>query len=265
MPQRSQRTQRTASFSLLCDLCVLCGRFWRCRARRVRLSFGIALAALALAGCYYVEESEPFADTVRRIWAEDYSARRRPRNAAWVLVKYSAGSAPRAGDAGAEEMEVTPLVDERAGLPIRAASVPEPEGPHASILIREGESGFLALARGEPVRSFACGGRSLGGDGRPVDRGFEISPRALRDGRVAVVLAPVFVAADPDRGNELKVAELAFGLPVEEGRAVMLSAAPDSQADVVQALFGVAPADADSDTGAGPPALALWFAVEVVR
>jgi hypothetical protein len=238
--------------------------------RRTRPSFSIALTTLALAGCYYVEEEEPSADTVRRIWAEGFPAPKRQRNAAWVLVKYSSGNAPHAVGWQAEQVELTPLGGEGTASPIRAAYVPEPEGPHESILIREGESGFLALARSELVRSFTCGGRSLGGDGRPVDRGFEISPRALRDGRVAVALAPVFVAADvggrsaPERGHELRAGELAFGLPMEEGRGVMLYAAPGARDDVVQALFGFVPPEADSESRASPRTLALWFEVAIV-
>ncbi len=238
--------------------------------------------------------------------AGDYTATKGGRGRAWVLVKYWTGTAPRAGGAEVEDLEVTPLArlpdgetreagetgetgeageaGEAEALPIRAASVPPPEGAHSSILIREGEAGFLAIARGKPVRGFSLGGKSFGGEQKSVDRGFEISPRVLRDGRIAVTLAPVFTGIGPaaggrSRANEFRVKELAFGLAAEEGRAVMLSPAPAAKDEVVRALFGraasgpqdgdrqrgSAPAEADEDAGAGPPASALWFQVEVVR
>ncbi|MHC5055803.1 MAG: hypothetical protein ACYTKD_13920 [Planctomycetota bacterium] len=212
--------------------------------RTASLAAGVACALLAGAGClYYEEPDDPFARAMRDAAAAERGVVRRGRRAPWFLVRIWVGDV--AADAPVPE---GPVPDADARLPsslpaqrerareagLRVALSLPPEEPHASILLREGQVGFAAIARGVPVAGFEEAGSTVGG--AKVDIGFAVIVSGDVGRWTAVELVPAFRDARPG-GDEQRVARLAFGAGVVEGEALVVDAAPGAADRVVRALF----------------------------
>jgi hypothetical protein len=136
---------------------------------------------------------------------------------------------------------------------------PSPE--HASILIREGEWGFLALARGEAVRSFELDGAAYGGESVEADRGLEVlvGPSASEPGAArTVLLRPVFRGLG-EKGEGVRAPGLSFEVGLSEGETLLIDASPDCAEPVVRALFF------DLRPGGAPVRRRMWLQMEVFR
>ncbi len=190
---------------------------------------GIAvLSAFLMTGCFPLEDpDDPMARAIRDARAAERGIVRRGRRRRWLLVKYWVSRIPIdeqrrwKGDASVHR--------EKA---FGWKPVSEPSGPHSSILLKPGQSGFLAVARREPVGEFSLGGKSYGGDGRRIDRGFDISALELSGGRVGLVMTPVFRGV-AEGGADLRVEARTFEVtvgPRATFAVIALDAGPGSAA-----------------------------------
>lgn len=201
-------------------------------------------ASLWLAGCLYYEEPDGvMARAIRDAAAAERGVVRRGRGAPWFLVKIwvrdVASDAPAPDgpvpDADARLVSSLPAQRERtraAGLRV-ALSLP-PEGPHTSILLREGQIGFVALARGVKGADFHEVGSTTGES--KVDVGFAVTVAGDVGRLTAVELVPALRDARPC-GVERTIPRLAFGAALAEGEALVIDAAPDAVGRTVRALF----------------------------
>ena len=202
-------------------------------SRKPPLAAIVALAFSVGAGClYYEEPDDPFAQAVHDAAAAERGIVRRGRGAPWFLVKLwlrdvDANAPPAAGPA--------PEVDARvraAGLRVTLAL--PPKEPHASILVRRGQTGFAALARGVTVAEFSEDGTAVGGDA--MDIGFAVTVSGRAGGQTAVELVPTFRDARPG-AEERRITRFAFDAELAAGEALVLDAAPDAVDRTVRALF----------------------------
>jgi len=217
-------------------------------SRTTPLALGVACALVMGSGClYYEEPDDPFAEAIRDAAAAERRIVRRGRRAPWFLLRISirdvASAAPAHDgpipDTDARLASSLPLERARAraaGLRVSVALPPEGhlEGPHESILIRDGEVGFAALARGIEVARSTDEGAAVGGRG--IDVGFAVTVSGDAGRRVAVELVPALRQARPG-GREERVARLAFGAGLAPGEALVVDAAPDASDTDVRAIF----------------------------
>jgi len=208
-----------------------------------------AIAALVIGtGClYYEEPDDPLAQAMRDAAAAERGIVRRGRGAPWFIVKLwlrdVAADAPAATGPvpEADARLVSSLPDQRAraraaGLHVTLAL--PPKEPHASILLRGGQTGFASLARGVTVAQFDEAGSTVGGT--KVDVGFAVTVSGGAGGRATVELVPAFRGARAGKdGNreEQRITRLAFGAGLAAGEALVLDAAPDAADRIVRALF----------------------------
>jgi len=208
------------------------------------LALGVACALVMGSGClYYEEPDDSFAEAIRDAAAAERRIVRRGRRVPWFLVKVWLGDvaadAPVLGgpipdiDARLASSLPSQRARARAGG-LRVSLGLPPEGPHESLLIREGEVGFAALARGIEVASPREGARPIGGKG--IDVGFAVTVSGDVGKRIAVELAPALRQGRPG-GHEERVARLAFGSGLAPAEALVIDAAPDAADTDVRALF----------------------------
>jgi hypothetical protein len=210
--------------------------------RTASLAAIVWCAALAGAGClYYEEPDDPLARAMRDAAAAERGIVRRGRGAPWFLVRIWVGDiaadAPVADgpvpDADARLTSSLPAQRERtraAGL--RVALALPPEEPHASILLREGQVGFAALARGVSVAEFEEAGSTVGG--AKVDVGFAVTVSGDVGRWAAVEIVPALRDGRPG-GAEHRVVRLAFGAAIAEGEALVADSGAGDR--VLRALF----------------------------
>jgi hypothetical protein len=209
-----------------------------------------AIAAFALsvlsvgAGClYYDEPGDPLAQAVRDAAAAERGVVRRGRGAPWFIVKLwlcdvaadapaATGPVPEADARLASSLPEQRARTRAAGLRVTLAL--PPKEPHASMLLRGGQTGFAALARGVAVAEFSEDGTAVGGDA--MDVGFVVTVSGRARGRATVELAPAFRDARPG-GEEQSIARLAFGAELAAGEALVLDATPGAVDRTVRALF----------------------------
>jgi len=206
------------------------------------LFFAVAMAFVAGSCLYYEEPGDPFAQAVRDAAAERRIVRR-GRGAPWFLVKLWLREIPAEGPAhdgpipDIDARLASSLPSQRArsrGAGLRVSLGPPPGGPHESIMIREGEVGFAALARGIEVARPGDEGAAVGGHG--IDVGFAVKVSGDVGRRMAVELVPALRQARPG-GHEERVARLAFGAGLDPGEALVVDAVPDAGDTDVRALF----------------------------
>ncbi len=132
-------------------------------------------------------------------------------------------------------------------------------GRHSSMLLREGEAGFVATARSEPLGKITLSGKTYGGEGERVDRGFDAVPRLLGGGRVELLLKPVFRRL-AEGGADLALPELSFGVALGPDETLALDAAGEPMDPVVRALFFEV-----AEEGERPTRRRLYVQVEAFR
>ncbi len=225
-----------------------------------------ALAALSAAGCFPPEDpNDPLVRAKRDAAAAERGIIRRRRDRTWFLVKIwvesvSADAAPVEGRAPKGDCRVfrsVPPFDPPKGMVVALASPPETR--HSSILLREGEAGFVAAARAEPLGGLTLSGKTYGGEGERADRGFDAVPRLLGGGRVELLLKPVFRRL-AGGGADLAVPGLSFGVALGPEETLALDAAGEPMDPVVRALFLDAP-----EEGKRPTRRRLYVQVEAFR
>lgn len=226
----------------------------------------VALAALSAASCFPPEDpNDPLVRAKRDAAAAERGIIRRRRDRTWFLIKIWVESVPT--DAAPLEGGV-PIGDCRVlgsappsrpprGVIVALAS--PPEARRSSILLREGEAGFVAAARAEPLGELTLSGKTYGGGGERVDRGFDAVPRLLKDGRVELLLKPVFRRL-AEGGADLAVPELSFGVALSPDETLALDAAGEPMESVVRALFIDVP-----EEGKQPTRRRLYVQVEAFR
>ena len=212
-----------------------------------QILFAVAMVFMAGGCLYYEEPDDPFAEAIRDAAAAERRIVRRGRRAPWFLVKASIRDV--AADAPAHD-GLTPDIDARlasslptqraraqaAGLRVSLGPPPEEalEESHETIMVREGEAGFAALARGIEVARPDDESAAVGGRG--IDVGFAVTVSGDVGGRLAVELVPALRQGRPG-GHEERVARLAFGSALAPGEALVIDAAPDASHTDVRALF----------------------------
>ncbi len=202
-----------------------------------------------MAGCFPPDDpNDPIERAIRDARAAEWGIVRRGRKRRWLLVKYWVSPVP---------------VDEQRGWKGDASVhrekalgwklVPEPSGPHSSILLKPGQSGFLAVARREPVAQFSLGGKSYGGDGRRIDRGFDVSALMLSGGRVGLTMTPVFRGGRGARGvaaggADLRVEATTFEVTVGPRVTFAVAALDAGPGSAAGALFFDVPEEGEPRT-----------------
>ncbi len=235
-------------------------------SRRTPLAALASLAAVVTAGCFYYEEpDDAIALAMRDARAAESGGVHRGRGAPWFLTRIwvrelAADAASVKGPVpGAEARLPSCLPAQRARVRaagVRVALSLPPEGPHASILLREGETGFAAVARGSRVSEFEDAGATVGG--AEVDRGFAVTIVDGKGGLTLLEIAPVFRGPRPG-GRETRIARLAIGAALAEGEALVVDAAPGAQDVAVRALFF------DEEEGGPVRRFRLYLQVEPFR
>ena len=159
----------------------------------------------------------------------------------WLRDVAADAPAPGGPAPDADARLLSSLTEQRAraldaGLRVSLGPPPggPPEGPHESIMVREGEVGFAALARGIEVARPGNEPTTVGGSG--IDVGFAVTVSGDVGGRIAVELVPALRQGRPG-GREERVARLAFGAGLAPGEALVIDAAPDAADMDVRALF----------------------------
>lgn len=229
-------------------------------------AFG-ALAALSAAGCFPPEDpNDPLVRAKRDAAAAERGIIRRRRDRTWFLVKTWVREVP--ADAALLE-GASPATRESARQRVNAAGLhlvmrDPPEGEHSSILLQENQSGFVALARGKPVRAFTLGAESYGGGDARADRGLEVVPSSYASGfdpGREFDFTPVFRGLARE-GGELRVVGLRFDVRLATGEALVVDAFPDADDPdpVVRALFFDVP-----EEGKRPTRRRLYVQVEAFR
>jgi hypothetical protein len=221
---------------------------------------------LSAVGCFPPEDpNDPLVRAKRDAAAAERGIIRRRRDRTWFLIKTWAESIP--GDAAPLGGGV-PISERRAlgsarpsrtpgGLILAVAS--PPEARHSSILLGEGEAGFVAAARSEPLGEITLSGKTYGGEGERVDRGFDAVPRLLTEGRVELLLKPVFRRL-AEGGADLALPELSFRVALSPDETLALDAAGEPMDPVVRALFLELP-----EEGKRPTRRRLYVQVEAFR
>jgi hypothetical protein len=232
----------------------------------------------ALAGCLYVEDDLHDPLVRARLDAEEaakgITTPRRSR--LWFIVKAWVREVPRDAEA-AESLVVHADAEREASLRaagLRASFEEPPEAPHSSILLREGERGFVAVARGEALHGFRYGRKSVVGDS-PMDRGLAVEVAPSADGSlpascaaqagVRAELAPLFRETVPgglpaSGGEELIAETLSFRASLGGPEALRLEAAPGAADPVIRSLFF----DRPPPDGHGRRRV-VWLRVETFR
>lgn len=158
------------------------------------------------------------------------------RPARWLLAKIWVEEVP------AEEDPPEGAVPLGEGAVFVAHSEPPGRRRDSSILVREGETGFLALLRGGQARPLHKPKKA--GDAEfaapSCDRGLEARVTLERGGGVTARLVPVF--RELPRGGLLTVKrlafeELAFDVELPEGEAVVLDSGPAPKSPTIRRLF----------------------------
>lgn len=187
-----------------------------------------AMAAFLMSGCFPLDDpDDPMERAIRDARAAERGIVRRGRKRRWLLVKYWVSPIPV--DEQRRWKDDASVHREKA---LGWKPVSEPSGPHRSILLKPGQSGFLAVARREPVGEFSLGGKSYGGGGRRIDRGFDISGVELSGGRVGITMTPVFRGL-AEGGADLRVEANTFEMivgPRATFAVMALDAGPGSAA-----------------------------------
>ncbi len=219
----------------------------------------LTLAAALGLGCLYdVEGDDPVERTRRYRRAAERGIVRRGRSRTWFLVKYrlpaglsacgrqhaQAGRHGRASEVPAPADRQATLKAfggmrlEAHDIPAEADSPPDstrdspndppPDSTYSAILLKEGQSGFVAVRRGGPVSAFSLAGGSYGGAGVTADRGYDVTVRlsepgvrALADAEIRLTLTPVFRGL-AEGGGDLRLEELTFELTLPPGRALVI-------------------------------------------
>lgn len=202
-----------------------------------------ALAPLVLAGCiYYDEPDDALARAVRDAGAAQGGIVRAGPRAGWYLVRVwveelgADAPSPEGPAPGADARLLSSLPARHArarAAGLRMVLCLPSEEPHAAILLRQGRTGFAALARGARVREFEEAGATVGG--AEVDRGFVVTVEGDA-GRTAVEVVPAFRDPRPG-GAETRIERLAVGGALAAGEAFAVDAAPDARDPAVRALF----------------------------
>lgn len=170
------------------------------------------------AGCFPPEDPyDPIEQAKRDAEAAERGTFRRGRRGTWFVVKSWAG--PGKGDAVAPKVIAKGYGE--ALFSVARLGTP-PRTPHSSILLQEGQCGFVAVSRGAPVSEFVLAGETYGGGGVRADRGFDVTVRAFSPREAELRLTPVFRGL-AEGGADLRLEELAFEgtLPAEEALAVL--------------------------------------------
>jgi len=236
-------------------------------------AFAVALSTLAAAGCL-APSGDTAEDRAARILKESLGAapteRGAARNARWYLVRGWA-AAPGSPPAELAPARVESLASDVLAAGLVAVLDEPPQGDSGrAILLRDGQTGFVAVWRGEPCAPFEVAGRPLGGDDTPVDRGFEVAPAVRADG-LELELAPLFRGLG-EGGGDLRVGSLAFTVRLAPGETLRLLVGPEPpgapqapghseiepglrRSAVLKALF----------SGRGGQRRELWLRAEVFR
>ena len=223
-------------------------------------ALAIAACAALASGCLYVDEEGD--DAVMRLAARDDVAALAParpaKGATWILVRVwsqvlAGGDAVPAATQGEAPVAVESLKEDVRAAGLSLVPGAAPDGGHESLLLRRSQSGFAAVARGEPVRRFEVGGRPLGGD--VADRGLEVSADVTTRGTLRLELAPAFRNLPEAGGEEIRANALSCAIELAEGQVVRIGASADAGSAVLRAVF-------ECPDG---PARALWLQAEVVR
>jgi len=223
-------------------------------------AFG-ALAALSAAGCFPPEDpNDPIERAKRDAAAAERGIIRRRRDRTWFLVKYWARAAPRDEPRG-EQRRRKSEVPAHGRKALEWKPVPPPRGPHGSILLGPGQSGFVAVARGEPVPRFDLDGKSYGADGGRVDRGFDITVHKVEAGLVTATMTPVFRGL-AEGGGDLRLETLTDQIALGPGaaEALLIEAPPDADDPVTRAFWFDVP-----EEGKRPTRRRLYVQVEAFR
>lgn len=234
-------------------------------SREPALAALVALAVFFTAGCFPPEDPyDPIEQAKRDTEAAERGIVRRGRNALWFLVKTWVREVP----AGAPLLEgASPAIHESVRQRVNAAGLhlvlrDPPEGEHSSILLQEKQSGFVALARGESVRTFTLEAKSYGGGEARADRGLELVPTGrvsgFHPGRY-FVFTPVFRRLARE-GGELRIGGLRFDVRLATGETLVVDAFPDAADPVVRSLFFDVPEEDKQ-----PTRRRLCIQVEAVR
>ena len=206
------------------------------------LTHAAAIVVCALGpGCLYYEDPDDPTERARRdAQAAERGLLRRGRRRTWFLVKTWVREVPV--DAPLAE-GASPAIRQSVRQRANAAGLhlvlrDPPKERHSSILLQEKQPGFVALARGEPVRRFDLDGKSYAPGDVAVDRGFEIEagyPSSSPPGWT-LRFAPVFRSL-AQGGGDLRAPGLSFHLVLGATETLVVDASPDAADPVVRALF----------------------------